>query len=226
MGSDIVAVYARALAFARAMPLIVALPFLIELVHQGAMALVSAPHLPLIFSVLGTIGLVCVVVPALRWWRFEGESAQVWRLRWHVLWGVAVMLAIQLTDEILFTTAGHWIATLTAGPRTLIIFCAQLAWLFVSVLLYGWYVAMITGDPISLRRIAGAMRPQWLYGFAVVLGSLIPVLLVTLILRSAYAIDYIGFVTMAFGSAVMSAAIITLTASAYFAIYELARARI
>ena len=31
---------------------------------------------------------------------------------------------------------------------------------------------------------------------------------------------------MAFGSAVMSAAIITVTASAYFAIYMLARARI
>ena len=95
------------------------------------------------------------------------------------------MLAIQLTDEILFTTAGHWIATLTEGPRMSIVFCAQLAWLFVSVLLYGWYVAMITGDPIGVRQVAGAMRPQWLYGFAVVLGSLAPVLMITLILRFA-----------------------------------------
>ena len=225
IGSEIWAVYRRAGAFARAMPLVAAVPMLIELLRQGVMAIGSMTRLMTYgFSILGTIGLVCVLVPALRWWRFEGDSARVWRLRWRVLWGVVAMLAIQITDELMFTTAGHLVANLTGGPRGPIILCAQLLWLLVSVLLYGWYVAMLTDDPVALRAVVGAMRPRWLTGFAIVIGSLLPVLAVALAIRMAGARGIIGFVPSALAGSVLSAAIIIVTASTWFAIYRLARA--
>lgn len=225
IGSEIGAVYRRAAAFARAMPLIAMLPFLVELLRQAVIAIGSMSRpMTVGFSLLGTLGLVCVMVPALRWWRFEEDRSRVWRLRWRVLWGVVAMLAIQLTDEFLFTTAGHIAANLTGGPRVPIVVAAQLLWLFVSVLLYGWYVAMMTDDPVGLPQVVRAMRPQWLYGFAIVLGALAPVLALALASRMAGATGAMGFVPRVLASSLLSAAIIIVTASAYFAIYRLARA--
>ena len=225
IGLEITAIYRRAAAFARAMPLIAALPFVIELLRQVAIATGSmSDGLTVGFSLLGTLGLLCVLVPALRWWRFAEDRSRVWRLTWRVLWGVIAMMAIQLTDEFLFTAAGHMVADLTAGPRAPIVFVAQLLWLFVSVLLYGWYVAMLTDDPISLARVVRAMRPQWFRGFAIVVGALAPVLALTVAVRMAGAAGVITLVPRVLASGALSAAIIIVTASAYFAIYRLARA--
>ncbi len=224
IGSEIWAVYRRAAAFAMAMPLIAAIPVVIELARQVAMATGSlSPPAIYGFSILGTLGLLCVLVPALRWWRFEDDRSRVWRLRWRVMWGVVAMLAIQLTDEFLFTAGGHVVASLTGGPRVPIVFGAQLLWLLVSVLLYGWYVAMLTDDPLGLAEVVRRIRPQWLYGYAIVLGSLIPVLTVTALLRFAGGAGDIGVVARVLTGSIMSAAIIIVTASAYFAIYRMAR---
>ena len=224
IASEIWDIYRRAAAFARAMPAIAAIPFVIELARQ-LLLVTGAMTRPIThgFSVLGTVGLVCVMVPALRWWRFEDDRSRVWRLRWNVLWGVVAMLAIQLTDELLFTTAGHLVAGMTGAPRTPIVFVSQLMWLFVSVLLYGWYVAMLTDDPVGLRAVVAVIRPKWLTGFAIVVGSLVPILALTLAARIAGGKGLIGYAPSILIGSTLSAAIIIVTSSAYFAIYRLAR---
>lgn len=224
VAAEIAEVYRRAGAFVLAMPLVAALPFAVELARQAVAASHPMTHaVQLGFSILSTLALVCVLVPALRWWRFERERQRVWRLGWRVLWGVVAMLTIQLTDEFLFTTAGHMAAHLTGGQRSIYVPASQLLWLFVSILLYGWYVAMLTDDPLTLRQAAGAMRARWFYGFAVVLGSLVPVLAIAMAFRMARGLGVIDAVPMAIASGILNAAIIVVTASAYFAIFRLAR---
>ena len=232
MGRELAAIYRRVWQSVRAMPLLAALPLAVQLLQRGLPALDLVPsaqarYFAIGVTILNTLAMLVVTVFALRWWRFDGDRARVRRIGGRVLWGVVAMMAIQLTDEYLFTSAGHLVADLAGRGHALFVAGAQLLWLLVSVPLFPWYVAMLGDDRgLTLRQAIVAVRPLWLRGFALVLGAVLPLLVIGIALRMA-----IG--TMPYGSVgsrlfegafmLLVPALILTTASAYFAIYHLAR---
>ncbi len=230
IGRDILAVYGRTGAFARALPHIFAIPIAIELLRLGIMrSVVVSPGWHWSFTALATVGIACVMVPAFRWWRFGTDRGRLWRLSWRVLLGVVAMLAIQLTDQKLFMMAGHLAADIAGSGRPFFVMSAQLLWLFVSVPLFPWYVAMMSDDPLTLRQSFAAIRPRWFRGFAVVLGSLVPLLLLGGLLRgllnnplNGWAGDTAFWLAAAING-LLIAAVTLVTDATYFAVYRMAR---
>lgn len=227
MGADIVAVYRRAGDFVRGMPLIVAVPIMVEMSRHALMSPGLSPRvMVLTFTLLSTAAMLVVMVIAVRWWRFAGDRALVWRLRWRVLWGVFAMMTIQLADEMLFAAAGHMLANLAGRGPGAFVGGAQLLWLFVSVPLFPWYVAMMSDDPLSLPQALRRIRPSWLYGFGVILGALAPVLALATLARALQPVvgDIAERAGIALANGLAIAATMLVTDSAYFAIYRIARA--
>lgn len=227
MGADIIAVYRCVGDFVRAMPLIVVLPIAVEMARHALMSPGANPRaIVLAFTLLSTATMLVLLVTTLRWWRFAGDWGLVLRPRWRVLWGVVAMMTIQLADEMLFTGAGHMLANVAGQGRAAFVWGAQLMWLFVSVPLFPWYVAMMSDDPLTLAQAIRRIRPRWLYGFGVILGALAPVLALAALVRGLHPVvgDIAEQVGIALANGIMIAATMLVTDSAYFAIYRIARA--
>ncbi|MET0376430.1 MAG: hypothetical protein ABW128_19520, partial [Rhizorhabdus sp.] len=156
-------------------------------------------------------------------WRFDINPDRLWRPTWRVLWGVVLMMTIQLIDEILFTTAGHVLADIAGGGRMFFVGGAQLLWLFVSVPLFPWYVAMISDDPLTLPQSLKAIRPCWLHGFGVIFGALLPLLVIGSAVRSLSPDGVVEQALAAMISGIVIAATMLVTDSAYFAAYRIVR---
>lgn len=224
MGADIIAVYRRAAAFACAMPLVVAIPVMVEMLRHGVMTPGWTPRaIVLGFTLLSTLAMLVVITVSVRWWRFEGDRDQLWRWRSRVLWGAMAMMAIQLIDEIIFTTAGHMAADIAGQGRAFFVAGAQLLWLFVSVPLFPWYVALLSDDPLTLPQSLKAIRPRWVYGFGVIFGALLPVLVLGPLVRLLSPASGIEQAVAALVSGIMVAATMLVTDSAYFAAYRIVR---
>lgn len=232
MRGDIAAIYGRAWDFIRAMPAIALLPLLVQLAQS---ALSTVPTLAygreqtvaFGFTILNTLAMLVVTVFALRWWRFQRDRVQMRRIGWRVVWGAAAMMAIQLTDEYLFTSAGRLVASTLGWGWKLFVPAAQLMWLLVSVPLYPWYVALLSDDrELSLRQAVRSVRPQWLQGFALVLAALLPWLAIGFALRFAMAALppwHGGAMAARLAFMLLVPMLIVTTASAYFAIYRRVR---
>ncbi|KKC27748.1 hypothetical protein [Sphingomonas sp. SRS2] len=224
IGDNIIAVYCRAGAFARAMPLVVALPIAVEAARHAAIVRGwTSRDAALGFTLLSTLTMLTVLVAAVRWWRFDGDGDRVWRLEWRVLWGVLLMMTIQLIDEILFTTAGHIFADLAGGGRMFFVGGAQLLWLFVSVPLFPWYVAMMSEDMLTLPQSLKAIRPRWFHIFGVIFGALLPILAIGSAVRSLSPDGGLEQAVVALISGVVIATTMLITDSAYFAAYRIVR---
>jgi hypothetical protein len=224
MGADIISVYRRAGAFARAMPLIVVLPLVVELVRQLIAMAGSMPGRGLLaFTVLNTLAMLTVLLFSTRWWRLGGDPRRIWAIGARALLGVVAFITIQLFDEFLFTMGGHMLANFTGQP--LFRPGAQLFWMLASVPLYPWYVALLTDDRLSFAESVRAIRPRWLYGFAVVLASVAPLVAIGIVLRVIRGVDPgLGWQgSMALCMALLTATMMVITDSAYFAVYRMVR---
>lgn len=233
MISEYAAIYRRAFAFVGAMPLIAAVPLVVQIVqaffaHARIVPTEWIGSAIFGFKTLNTLAMLVVMVHALRWWRFDGDRRRVRRIGLRVLMGVAVMMAIQLTDEYLFLSAGHLAAGLLGYGHAYLVPGAVLLWLLVSVPLYPWYVALIADDhALSLRDAIRRIRPRWFRGFFLVLGALLPLMAVGSVVRSlrstlSYADPWQRPLEVL--AMLLVPALIIVTASAYFAIYRIARA--
>jgi hypothetical protein len=233
MGEDYVAIYRRALAFARAMPLVVALPFAVQLLQRGLIAaqlisLGQADDFRFAMSVLNTLAMLVVSVVAMRWWRFGGDKARLWRIGPRVIAGAIAMMAIQLTDEYLFTRAGQIAAALAGWGYGLFVPIALLLWLFVSVPLYPWYVALLSDDrELGFGQAVAAVRGFWFGGFLLVFGAILPFVMIGSALRLVMLAHFAAGGPVAWllqlGLMLLVPALIVITASAYFAIYRRVR---
>ena len=230
MGEDYIAIYRRTGAFIRALPLIAALPLFVQILQRGLIAaelirLSQAMEFRVAMAVLNTLAMLVVSVIAIRWWRFGGDLARVWRIGPRVLVGAAAMIAIQLTDEYLFTRAGQFAADLAGRPRVLFVPVALLMWLFVSVPLFPWYVALLTGDrSLGFRQAVAAVRPWWLRGFLLVSGAFLQLVVIGTALRVVMLMRFAGggpgAWVLQIGMMLLVPLLILVTASAYFAIYR------
>jgi len=230
MGEDYIAIYRRTGAFILALPLVAALPLLVQILQRGLIAaelirLSQAVEFRVAMAVLNTLAMLVVSVIAIRWWRFGGDLARVWRIGPRVLIGAAAMIAIQLTDEYLFTRAGQFAADLAGRPRGLFVPVALLMWLFVSVPLFPWYVALLTDDrSLGFRQAVAAVRPWWLHGFLLAFGAFLPLIVIGTVLRLVMLMRFAGggpgAWVLQIGMMLLVPLLILVTASAYFAIYR------
>lgn len=233
MGGEYGAIYRRVAAFIAGMPLIAALPLAVQFLQRGLIAadliLISqAEVFRMSMAVLNTLAMLIVSTLAIRWWRFGGDRRRVRQIGWRVVLGAVVMIVIQLTDEYLFTRAGHLAADFAGGGRGLFVPIALLMWLFVSVPLYPWYVALLSDDrSLGFRQAVAAVRPFWLRGFLLVFGAILPLILVGTVLRAAMItrFDEGGAAAwlLQIGQMLLVPVLIVTTASAYFAIYHRVR---
>ncbi|ATE64802.1 hypothetical protein [Rhizorhabdus dicambivorans] len=231
MLSEYAAIYRRVFAFVRAMPLIAAVPLIVQLAqallaHGGFVPVDRIETALLLFRLLNTLAMLVVMVHALRWWRFQGDRRRVRRMGLRVLVGVVVMMTIQLTDEYLFVSAGHLAAHLLGYGRAWLVPGAVLLWMLVSIPLYPWYVALITDDhELTFREAVRRIRAKWVACFLLVLSALAPLLIIGTTVRSLrmslpYASPWqrpLEVVAM-----FLVPMLIMVTASAYLAVYRIA----
>jgi hypothetical protein len=233
MGGEYGAIYRRVTAFIAAMPLISALPLAVQLLQRGLIAadlvlMSQAEAFRISMDVLNTLAMLIVSTFAMRWWRFGGDRARVWRIGPRVVLGAVAMIVIQLVDQYLFTRAGHLAADLAGGGRGLFVPIALVMWLFVSVPLYPWYVALLSDDgSLGFRQAVAAVRPFWLRGFLLVFGAILPLILLGSALRVAMIARFAAGGPVAWllqiAQMLLVPVLIVTTASAYFAIYRRVR---
>ena len=102
---------------------------------------------------------------------------------------------------------------------------ALLMWLFVSIPLFPWYVALLTGDrSLGFRQAVAAVRPWWLRGFLLVSGAFLPLVVIGTALRVVMLMRFAGggpgAWVLQIGMMLLVPLLILVTASAYFAIYR------
>jgi len=227
---EVIAIYRRVVDFARGWPLVIALPFVCAFIQRASYDLGVVPMeqqrtVAIGFTVVNTTAMLIVTVFAFRWWRFAEDRGATTPLSWRAPVGAIVMLVVQLTDEFLITTLGNMVASLAGVRNALFRPGALLVWLFISIPLYPWYVGLIADDrAMTLRRAFAAIRPRWFSGFALVLGSLLPVMALGMALRYArFTVDGSSGWIIKLADLAIAPLLVATTASAYFAIYERAK---
>jgi hypothetical protein len=236
MGHPIAEIYRRGFGLAVVLPWLLTLPAAAEFAQHGAEILFGmyAPGgmLPggeairLTFGIVKIVSIFVVLLVALRWWRFDGDTCRAIRPTWAMTRGLVIVVAVQLGGETLILLIGSGLAAMAgasgAGVRFATLIVPLLMWLFVAGLLFPWYVGLLTEDrTMSLRRSVRATRSRLPVVFGCLLGGVLPLMTVH------YAIAYGATgrpVALIWSLMAIDAAIVALLAAmlaaSYFTIYR------
>lgn len=236
------AIYARVPRIARAAPLAVLLVFAAEFLqhiveirlgmYENIGYLDEADRrVRMIFGAVKVFNILLVVVFALRWWRFDGDSRRAATPGLATFKGLLIVLTVQIGGELLFIGAGS-LAGKLVPPGSLALYLAlrigpALVWLMLAILLYPWYVALLTEDrSMTLRRSIRGIGWGWPRAFGLFLGGILPAMALHYLL-GAGAIgrsEPLVWGMMALDAALV-AALALLIASTYFSLYQYASDR-
>ncbi|HEV2748264.1 MAG TPA: hypothetical protein VGW34_13310 [Allosphingosinicella sp.] len=241
MAAAVRELYGRVLPFARAMPVIVALPFVAELVQHvveirigmyapGGAVTGDEQGLRLAFGAVKVLAIFLAFLFALRWWGFAGDSRRALRPTRAMLKGLAILLLVQGGGELLIIALSASLAELaggSAGVRLAVAAGPLLAWLLLITYLLPWFAGLLIEDKAMTprRSIAGISGRLWA-NFGLLLAGYLP----------AMAVHYaLGYAAMGRSEAavwalmLVDAAVVALLAvslaSAYFTIYRRAAER-
>jgi hypothetical protein len=236
-------IHARAFALAKAMPLLLALPFAAELLQHAAeiglgmyaddgMLAPQQMRIRLLFGAVKVIAIVITLLFALRWWRFEGDTRRAARPTRLFFKGLGIFLLVQIGGELVLTTVGQLLA-LGVGPgegrglRLALLFSPLLLWLFFANLLLPWFVGLLTEDRTMTlgRSVRGVWGRLWAT-FGILLAGFLPAMIVH------YALGYGAMgrpAPLVWAMMVVDAGVVALLslllASTYYTIYRRAAER-
>lgn len=235
--SDITAIYGRILPFARAMPLVAAIPFAAEAAQHlfewrgGFYALnpagAATDPARLAMGAIKIAAIFVVVIVGLRWWRFGAAASEQPLATAFKGFGIASLAF--LGGSLVAFGAGALVSRLFGpdAPRALRLgasLAPVLAWQITSLMLTPWYVGCIIADrAMTMRRSVNAIRP--------VLGRAVVMFLVGYmpLLAVHYALGYgamgrplpIAATLLLVDAAIVSILAFTI-ASLWFGLYRLA----
>ncbi len=182
-------IYARVPALARAVPWLVLLVFAAELAQHAAEIRLgmyeAGPLAPgarrtrLLFGLAKVLAILAVLIFALRWWRFDGDSRRAARPTLALFRGLAILLLVQAGAEIVLALvargAGAALGASGRGAEVALAVGPMLLWLFLATLLYPWYVGLLTEDrAMTLRRSVAGVRGRMWESLALLLAGILP----------------------------------------------------
>lgn len=240
---DIIATYRRSGIFIRRLPIIVAIPFAAEMIQHVAeigMGLYVGDHLPSAadrgtragFAAVKSLAMLVTMLLALRWWRFEGDHARILRIDLALVRGVVITLLVEIGGSSLLQMAGYMIGSASRAAIGSIAWLIAtvvpvILWAMLSVLLFPWYVALLSDDPeMGIERSLKSSYPIWGRCFALYMAATLPPMIVHYLLgfsavgRPAWMIWPLLLLASAAG-----ASMAVQFASAYYTIYLRARAK-
>jgi hypothetical protein len=240
--SRLAAIYARVPQFARAAPLAVPIVFIAELIQHVVEIRLGMyadfgyldpadQRVRLMFGAVKVVAIFLVLVFALRWWRFEGDSRRAARPTRATFKGLIIVFIVQIGGELLFIGAGSLAARLIM-PSSMTAYLAwrigpALLWLMIAILLYPWYVALLTEDRgMTLRRSIRGIGWGWPRAFGLFLGGIVPAMALHYLLGNGAMGRPVPLVwALMILDAALVAALALLIASTYFSLYQFAAER-
>ncbi|WCT72719.1 hypothetical protein PQ455_13890 [Sphingomonas naphthae] len=231
-------VYGRVIPFARAMPLLFALPVVAEFAQHvvelhagmfvagGAATAASAPA-RMILGAVKVIAILAVVLLSARYWRFGNDPRAAYALDAAFALGVGVLLMTQVGLLVVLFALSKLLALLIGpGPETMRIVAVVLMILSlcVAVLLAPWFVGLVARDPdMTAGRSIAASRRALFARLGLYIGAYLPGLALH------YALNYgaMGASTATIWAAIvvdslLVGGIAVLIGSAYYSLYALA----
>jgi len=219
LADEIVDLYRRTFGLVRAVPLVAIISF------APAMLQHVAPGLPAI-GLIKTFAMLGALIFALRWWRFDRDAAKAVRPDAWLARGVAIALAAELGGMILFGLAGQLVARAAnaeAGSIAWLISATVpiLLWAMLSVLLFPWFVALLTDETdMTIRRSIAAVYPIWGSAFALYAAAILPPMILRGLLAMGAAVSGGPLLALLIAAdAGASAAMPLLVAASYYSIH-------
>jgi hypothetical protein len=243
MLNDIAWIYRRIPPFILALPFLAAVPFATELLqhlveialglYRSGVLTPAARNVRLAFSVVKIASIIVIVIAALRFWHFDGDTRRALRPSMMMAAGFVVFVALEIVDSSLEDGIASLIArafdmhAAPLGIRLAVHLAPTCLWTFVSGFWLPWNIALLVDDRrMTLRRsIAAANGQLWMY-FGLILGGVIPLMAVHYGLGYA-AVGKAQWIVWALGT-VDAAIVVLLTvaiASSFYAVYDAAKAR-
>ena len=231
-------VYARGCGLFRALPLLLALPFLGELLQHAAeirLGMYAGPlsahaqAVRLVFGAAKILALLLTILIALRWWRFDGDLGRALRPSRRLAKGLVLVALVHLGGDLLGLGIGAVVLALLGDPsrsaRIAAMVVPLLGWLFIAGLIYPWYVGLLTEDnEMTLRRSITVMRGRLFPTFGLLVAGYMPLMIV----HYALGFGAMGQSGVALGivmviDAGVVALLIAILAATYFAIFSEAK---
>jgi len=243
MLNDIVWIYRRILPFLLALPILAAVPFAAELaqhvveialgLYKSGVLTPGARNVRLAFGIVKIVSIVVIVIVALRFWHFDGDTRRALRPTPMTVMGFFVFAALEIIDSSLedgFASLVARVADLHAAPlsvRLAVHFAPTFLWTFVSGFWLPWNIALLVDDrSMTLRRsVAAGWGQLWMY-LGLICAGVIPLMTVHYVLGYA-AVGKADWIVWLLGSA-DAAVVVVLTvaiASSFYGVYDAAKAR-
>lgn len=233
------ALYARVPPIVRAAPLATLLVFVAEFIQHIAEIRLGMyanagfvdpedERIRLMFGAAKILVIFLVLVFALRWWRFQGNTGRAATPTLAAFKGLLIVLIVQLGGSLLAIAAGRLAAHLIM-PGSMSAFIAlralpALLWLAFAILLYPWYVGLLAEDrDMTLARSMRGIGRGWPKAFGLLIAGILPAMLLHYLLSygAMSRPEPLVWALMAIDAAVV-AALALLIASSYFTLYRFA----
>lgn len=242
MLNDIAWIYRRIPPFILALPFLAAVPFATELLqhlveialglYRSGVLTPAAQNVRLAFGIVKIASIIVIVIAALRFWHFDGDTRRTLRPGLMMAAGFFVFVALEIVDSSLEDEIAILIARaidLHAAPlgiRLAIHLAPTFLWTFVSGFWLPWNIALLVDDrKMTLRGSIAAARGQlWMY-FGLMCAGVIPLMTLHYVLGYA-AVGKAQWIVWSLGT--VDAAIVVLLAvaiaSSFYAVYDAAKA--
>jgi hypothetical protein len=236
-------IYARGFGLAMALPAVLILPFVAELLQhaveirlgmyaQGGELASEEMRIRLIFGAVKVLALVLTLLFALRYWRFDGDSGRAARPTIAFFKGLGLFLLIQIGGELAVGELGQLLAfaageEASRGLRLALLLSPLLLWLFFANLLLPWFVGLLTEDrAMTLRRSVRGIRGRLWQTFGIFLAGFLPLMFVHYALGYAAMRRPAAFVwpIMVVDAGVVALLVLALS-STYYTLYRRAAER-
>lgn len=159
--------YRRAFALARDWPWLLLVPAGAELlqhaaeIHGGMYSAgmdAGGRNMRLVLGALKAGAIVCTLIVAWRWWRFDEDMGRALRPTARLFKGVAAFIIIQVLGGAAALAVGLGLVSIvhvpTGAGQIALALAPDVLWLLASMALFPWYVGLATEDPAMTLRSA------------------------------------------------------------------------